>query len=91
MSDSVEPLTLQDRLERLQELTEFTEKCKKQINDIFEALGWSLDCKNSNQVASVCLANVSGYCSVKTTGCPVFCRHDRLVSNLTKLESIDIC
>lgn len=36
-------------MERLQELTEFTEKCKKQINDIFETLGWSLDYKNSNQ------------------------------------------
>ncbi|CAI5662051.1 unnamed protein product [Oreochromis niloticus] len=49
MSDSLPPLTLQDRMERLQELTEFTEKCKKQINDIFETLGWSLDYKNSNQ------------------------------------------
>ncbi|XP_030605953.1 U11/U12 small nuclear ribonucleoprotein 48 kDa protein [Archocentrus centrarchus] len=49
MSDSLEPTTLQDRLERLQELTEFTEKCKKQINDIFEALGWSQDYKNSNR------------------------------------------
>lgn len=66
MSDSLPPLTLQDRMERLQELTEFTEKCKKQINDIFETLGWSLDYKNSNQVASICLANVSIYCSVKT-------------------------
>uniref|UniRef100_A0A3B4GBQ8 Small nuclear ribonucleoprotein U11/U12 subunit 48 n=1 Tax=Pundamilia nyererei TaxID=303518 RepID=A0A3B4GBQ8_9CICH len=55
MSDSLPPLTLQDRMERLQELTEFTEKCKKQINDIFETLGWSLDYKNANQVASVCL------------------------------------
>ncbi|GAA6217172.1 U11/U12 small nuclear ribonucleoprotein 48 kDa protein [Lates japonicus] len=45
MSDSLETKTLQDRLDRLQELTEFTENCKKQLNDIFESLGWSPDYK----------------------------------------------
>nr|XP_015805445.2 U11/U12 small nuclear ribonucleoprotein 48 kDa protein [Nothobranchius furzeri] len=30
----------------LQELTEFTEKCKKQLNDIFDELGWSQDYKD---------------------------------------------
>ncbi|TDH11278.1 hypothetical protein EPR50_G00059170 [Perca flavescens] len=49
MSDSLKTQTLQDRLDRLQELTEFTENCKKQLNDIFETLGWSLD--DSNQEA----------------------------------------
>ncbi|KAM6935307.1 U11/U12 small nuclear ribonucleoprotein 48 kDa protein [Lycodopsis pacificus] len=43
MSDSLETQTLQDRLDRLQELTDFTENCKKQLNDVFEALGWSKD------------------------------------------------
>lgn len=43
MSDSLETRTLQDRLDRLQELTEFTENCKKQLHDIFETLGWSMD------------------------------------------------
>ncbi|XP_041799357.1 U11/U12 small nuclear ribonucleoprotein 48 kDa protein isoform X2 [Chelmon rostratus] len=47
MSDSLE--TLQDRLDRLQELTDFTENCKKQLDDIFETLGWSPDYKGSTQ------------------------------------------
>lgn len=42
--------TVPDRLDRLRELTEFTEKCKKQLNEIFETLGWSLDYK-PNQVS----------------------------------------
>ncbi|XP_019961335.1 U11/U12 small nuclear ribonucleoprotein 48 kDa protein [Paralichthys olivaceus] len=42
MSDSQ---TVQDRLDRLRELEEFTENCKKQLNDIFETLGWSPHCK----------------------------------------------
>ncbi|XP_031723311.1 U11/U12 small nuclear ribonucleoprotein 48 kDa protein [Anarrhichthys ocellatus] len=45
MSDSLETQTLQDRLDRLQELTDFTENCKKQLNDVFETLGWSKDYK----------------------------------------------
>ncbi|XP_040900542.1 U11/U12 small nuclear ribonucleoprotein 48 kDa protein [Toxotes jaculatrix] len=45
MSDSLKTESLQDRLDRLQELTEFTENCRKQLNDIFETLGWSLDYK----------------------------------------------
>ncbi|XP_033495560.2 U11/U12 small nuclear ribonucleoprotein 48 kDa protein [Epinephelus lanceolatus] len=51
MSDLLQTETLQDRLERLRELTEFTENCKKQLNDIFETLGWSLDFKDSSQEA----------------------------------------
>lgn len=35
--------TLQDRLDRLKELTDFTEKCKQHLQDIFETLGWSPD------------------------------------------------
>ncbi|KAM9722611.1 U11/U12 small nuclear ribonucleoprotein 48 kDa protein [Menidia menidia] len=49
MSDSTESQVVQERLDRLQELTEFTKKCKKQLHDIFETLGWSLDYKASNQ------------------------------------------
>ncbi|XP_071325531.1 U11/U12 small nuclear ribonucleoprotein 48 kDa protein [Trachinotus anak] len=45
MAEPVEAQTVQDRLERLKELTEFTENCRKQLNDIFETLGWSLDYK----------------------------------------------
>ncbi|KAK9514376.1 hypothetical protein VZT92_027848 [Zoarces viviparus] len=43
MSESLETQTLQERLDRLQELTEFTENCKKQLHDVFEVLGWSKD------------------------------------------------
>lgn len=50
MSDSLETQTLQDRLDRLRELTEFTENCKKQLHGIFETLGWSWEYnKDSNQ------------------------------------------
>lgn len=51
MSDSLGTETLQDRLDRLRELTEFTESCKKQLDDIFETLGWSLDYKDYKQEA----------------------------------------
>ncbi|XP_061574492.1 U11/U12 small nuclear ribonucleoprotein 48 kDa protein [Cololabis saira] len=49
MSEPLSPNTLQDRMDSLQELTEFTEKCKKQLQDMFEALGWSQDYKPPNQ------------------------------------------
>ncbi|XP_076592687.1 U11/U12 small nuclear ribonucleoprotein 48 kDa protein [Chaetodon auriga] len=51
MSDSSKTETVKDRLDRLQELTEFTENCKKQLDDIFETLGWSRDYKGSSQEA----------------------------------------
>ncbi|XP_059195205.1 U11/U12 small nuclear ribonucleoprotein 48 kDa protein [Centropristis striata] len=51
MSDKLETLSLQERLDRLRELTEFTENCKKQLNEICETLGWSLDSKDSNREA----------------------------------------
>lgn len=50
MSDSLQSQTLQDRLDRVRELTEFTEKCQQQLRDIFKALGWSEDYKTSKQV-----------------------------------------
>lgn len=43
MSGLLDPQTVQERLERVQELSEFTENCKKQLEDIFETLGWSWD------------------------------------------------
>uniref|UniRef100_A0A3B5LD01 CHHC U11-48K-type domain-containing protein n=1 Tax=Xiphophorus couchianus TaxID=32473 RepID=A0A3B5LD01_9TELE len=51
MSDPVQSEALQDRLDRLQELTEFTETCQKQLNELFETLGWSQendDCFNQD-------------------------------------------
>ncbi|XP_036930262.1 U11/U12 small nuclear ribonucleoprotein 48 kDa protein-like [Acanthopagrus latus] len=43
MSDSLEIKTLQDRLDRIQELEEFTENCKIQLDKIYKTLGWSRD------------------------------------------------
>ncbi|XP_060905529.1 U11/U12 small nuclear ribonucleoprotein 48 kDa protein [Labrus mixtus] len=54
MSDSLPTQTLQERLDRLQELTEFTENCRKQLNDIFETLGWSMDHKESKEEMEQC-------------------------------------
>lgn len=45
MSESLEIKTLQDRLDRIQELEEFTENCKTQLDKIYETLGWSRDYK----------------------------------------------
>ncbi|KAK5921600.1 hypothetical protein CgunFtcFv8_018954 [Champsocephalus gunnari] len=45
MSESGETTTMEERQERLRELTEFTENCKEKLNHILERLGWSLDYK----------------------------------------------
>lgn len=50
MSASMESESLQHRLDCLQELTEFTEKCRKRLNDIFDALGWSWNYEDANKV-----------------------------------------
>ncbi|KAG7218390.1 hypothetical protein INR49_020423 [Caranx melampygus] len=44
MEDSP-PTTTEGRLEFLKELTEFTENCRKQLNEIYETLGWSPEYK----------------------------------------------
>lgn len=51
MSGSLETESLQDRLDCLQDLTEFTEKCRKRLNDIFDTLGWSWNYEDANQVS----------------------------------------
>ncbi|XP_077382442.1 U11/U12 small nuclear ribonucleoprotein 48 kDa protein isoform X2 [Festucalex cinctus] len=43
MSDSLKVTALRERMERLQELVEFTEHCQKQIQDMYDSLGWSQD------------------------------------------------
>ncbi|KAL0984851.1 hypothetical protein UPYG_G00149160 [Umbra pygmaea] len=43
MCDSPEKQTLQARLQSLEELTEFTENCQRQLNELFETLGWRQD------------------------------------------------
>lgn len=51
MSESLKTESLQDRLDCLQELTEFTEKCRKRLNDIFDTLGWSWNYEDANKVS----------------------------------------
>ncbi|KAF4087950.1 hypothetical protein AMELA_G00076860 [Ameiurus melas] len=41
MSDLDSPEALQDRLEALQQLTEFTQHCRTQLEQLLEVLGWS--------------------------------------------------
>lgn len=46
MSDTVDrelSETFQDRLQALQELTEFTEKCETKMKELFDSLGWDQD------------------------------------------------
>ncbi|CAN9514368.1 unnamed protein product [Ophioblennius macclurei] len=43
MTDPISPETLQDRMDRLQELTEAAEMYKKQLDQIFETLGCSAE------------------------------------------------
>lgn len=51
MSESLKTESLQDRLDCLQELTEFTEKCRTRLNDIFDKLGWSRNYEDANKVS----------------------------------------
>ncbi|KAM8870334.1 U11/U12 small nuclear ribonucleoprotein 48 kDa protein [Spinachia spinachia] len=51
MSEPSVTTTLQERLDRLRELTEFTENCKKQLDDVFETLGWSKNYRDHSQDA----------------------------------------
>lgn len=51
MSESLKAESLQNRLDCLQELTEFTEKCRKRLNDIFDTLGWSWNYEEANKVS----------------------------------------
>nr|XP_061812898.1 U11/U12 small nuclear ribonucleoprotein 48 kDa protein-like isoform X1 [Nerophis lumbriciformis] len=54
MSNSSESTTRQERMDRLQELVEFTEQCKKQIQEMYEALGWSQDNKPDKEPMELC-------------------------------------
>ncbi|XP_056900382.1 U11/U12 small nuclear ribonucleoprotein 48 kDa protein [Takifugu flavidus] len=49
MAESIKIENVQDRLDCLQELTEFTEKCRKRLNDIFDTLGWSWTYEDANK------------------------------------------
>lgn len=51
MSESLKTESVQDRLDRIQELTEFTEKCRKRLNDVFDTLGWSWNYEDANKVS----------------------------------------
>lgn len=51
MAESIKIENVQDRLDCLQELTDFTEKCRKRLNDIFDTLGWSWTYEDANKVS----------------------------------------
>ncbi|XP_068425117.1 U11/U12 small nuclear ribonucleoprotein 48 kDa protein [Clinocottus analis] len=52
MSESSETQSVEQRLQRLKELNDFTEDARKQLDAMFEALGWSMD-YNYNRDAMV--------------------------------------
>lgn len=41
MCETAFSLSLQERMQRLQELTDFTESCQAELRDLFDSLGWS--------------------------------------------------
>ncbi|XP_067304371.1 U11/U12 small nuclear ribonucleoprotein 48 kDa protein isoform X2 [Pseudorasbora parva] len=41
MCETTFSLGLQERMQRLQELTDFTESCQAELRDLFDSLGWS--------------------------------------------------
>jgi len=59
MTDALGTQAAGERLGRLQELTEFTEICQKQLVYIFGTLGWSPEHKGSAQVAIYFLNTLS--------------------------------
>ncbi|XP_061531709.1 U11/U12 small nuclear ribonucleoprotein 48 kDa protein [Phycodurus eques] len=54
MSDSLENTNLRERMERLQKLVEFSEHCQKQIQDMYDALGWSPDYDPDKEPMELC-------------------------------------
>ncbi|XP_077430900.1 U11/U12 small nuclear ribonucleoprotein 48 kDa protein [Vanacampus margaritifer] len=54
MSDSLKFATPRERMERLQELVEFTEHCQKQIQDMYDTLGWSPDYDPDKEPMELC-------------------------------------
>ncbi|KAK2854624.1 hypothetical protein Q7C36_006493 [Tachysurus vachellii] len=50
--DSYKPL--QDRIEALHQLTEFTRNCRTQLTELFEVLGWSWENYSSQDIVEVC-------------------------------------
>ncbi|XP_062848163.1 U11/U12 small nuclear ribonucleoprotein 48 kDa protein [Trichomycterus rosablanca] len=56
MCADVSSAAVQDRLQNVQELSEFTEKCRKQLNEVLEELGWSPDWQpqSSQEAMEVC-------------------------------------
>ncbi|XP_061675600.1 U11/U12 small nuclear ribonucleoprotein 48 kDa protein [Syngnathoides biaculeatus] len=54
MSDSLKHTHLRERTERLQKLVEFTEHCQKQIQDMYDALGWLPDHDPDKEPMALC-------------------------------------
>nr|XP_057909024.1 U11/U12 small nuclear ribonucleoprotein 48 kDa protein [Doryrhamphus excisus] len=54
MSNSIENASRQERMERLHELMGFTEQCKKQIQEIYDLLGWSHENNQDKEPMELC-------------------------------------
>ncbi|XP_019719411.1 U11/U12 small nuclear ribonucleoprotein 48 kDa protein isoform X1 [Hippocampus comes] len=54
MSESLKITTMRERMDRLQELVEFTKNCQKQIQDMYDALGWSQDNEQHKEPMELC-------------------------------------
>ncbi|XP_053699515.1 U11/U12 small nuclear ribonucleoprotein 48 kDa protein [Synchiropus splendidus] len=61
MDATVVTETVQERAERLRELTDFTEKCQKQLRDIYKLLNWSPELTNQKQQEMVTCPFDSGH------------------------------
>lgn len=60
MSDFGSSEALQDRLETLQQLTEFTQNCRAKLTELLEVLGWSWE----NYSSQVTTTSVCGFSKI---------------------------
>ncbi|XP_034029875.1 U11/U12 small nuclear ribonucleoprotein 48 kDa protein [Thalassophryne amazonica] len=65
MAQSLETSTLQERINCLNELAEFTENCRKQLVDAFQMLGWSVD-YNKQEEMEQCPYDINHRVPVRT-------------------------
>ncbi|KAK9960865.1 hypothetical protein ABG768_008699 [Culter alburnus] len=54
MCETAFSLSLQERMQRLQELTDFTESCQAELRDLFDSLGWSQELDTHAVQMEVC-------------------------------------
>ncbi|XP_077071151.1 U11/U12 small nuclear ribonucleoprotein 48 kDa protein isoform X1 [Siphateles boraxobius] len=54
MCETAFSLGLEERMQRLQELTDFTESCQAELRDLFDSLEWSQELDNVTHAMEVC-------------------------------------